>query len=150
MSLIFGLPDRYIKRDVKVNEMVGTWSVTPDSESDVNSWVNRYPDWGIDAPWKTFTLNDDGSCKVEIQTDWLSDFYSDLATNHMTSCSWNLAKKENLNNQISPVLELNFEYPNNYTAMFSLYIFEENSKLIVWNFIGDPDDFLPQDFVKTK
>jgi hypothetical protein len=151
MSLIFGLPERYIERDVKADEMVGTWNVTPDSEADVNKFVGTFPDWGATAPWKTFTLNNDGSCIVEIKNDWLGNFYSDLATVNMTSCSWNLAREKNLSDKISPVLELEFGYPDNYgTALFSLYIFEENGKLITWNFIGDADDFLPQDFVKVE
>jgi hypothetical protein len=150
MSVIFGLPERYVERDVRLEELVGAWKVTPESESDVNSWINQQPDWGIKAPCKTFILNSDGSCKVEIQPDWLGDFYSDLATNNMVSCSWKLDKEKNLSDKISPVLKLDFEYPNNYNAMFSLYVFEENSELILWVFIGDADDFLPQDFIKVK
>jgi len=150
MTVLFGLPERYIERDVNMDEMVGTWSVTPESESYVNSWVNRHYDWGIIAPWRSFMLNGDGSCKIEIQTDWLDASYSKLPTANMTSCSWTLDKERNPSNKISPVLELTIEYPNNYGGIFSLYIFEENGGLIVWNFIGDPDDFLPQDFVKLK
>lgn len=148
MSVIFELPERHIERDVKIEELVGTWKVTPESESDVNSWVNQQPDWGIVSPWKTFTLNGDGSCKVELQANWLGDFYADLATKSMNSCSWKLEKEKNLSDNTSPVLKLDFEYPGNYTAMFSLHLFEEDGKLILWNFIGDPDDFVTQDFVK--
>ena len=148
LSAIFGLPERYIERDVKVEEMVGTWNVTSDSEADVNTWINHHWDWGIGAPWKSFTLNEDGSCKVEFQDEWLSS--SDLATSDITSCTWNLAKEENLSDKISPVLKFNFEYSDEGTAIFSSYLFEENSRLIVWNFIGDPDDFITQDFVKVK
>ena len=61
-----------------------------------------------------------------------------------------LAEKENLSNKISPVLELGFDYPDSNGLMTSLYIYEENSKLILWGFIGDPDDFRPQDFVKVE
>ena len=39
LSAIFGLPERYIERDVTAEEMVGTWNVTPDSEADVNDFV---------------------------------------------------------------------------------------------------------------
>jgi hypothetical protein len=152
MNTIFGLPERYIERDVKVAEMVGTWNVTPNSEIDVNKFVIRSPDWGASAPWKTITLNSDGSCRVELKTGWLGKQYSNdvIITSQMTSCSWNLAKEENPSHTISPVLELNFEYPDNYSISYSLYIFEENGELIVWDFIGDPDDFHPQNFVKVK
>ena len=148
--MIFELPERYIERDVKTEEMVGTWNVTSESEADVNKFLRTSPGWSISAPWKTFTLNSDGSCSVEIKNDWLGDFYSDLATKSMKSCSWNLAREENLSHKISPVLDLDFEYSDAYSTSFSLYIVEEDGKLILWNFIGDPDDFLPQDFVKMK
>ncbi|HNE06172.1 MAG TPA: hypothetical protein PLT08_16725 [Anaerolineales bacterium] len=148
LSAIFELPERYIERDVKVEEMVGTWNLTSDSEADVNTWINYHWDWGIDAPWKTFTLNKDGSCKVEFQSEWLSS--SDLATTNVISCTWKLEKEENLSDKISPVLKFKFEYSDKGTSMFSSYLFEENNKMIVWNFIGDPDDFITQDFVKVK
>jgi hypothetical protein len=150
MNVIFELPERYIEREVSVEEMIGTWNVTSDGESRVNNFVKTYPEWGASAPWKTFTLKSDGSCNVELKNDWLGDFHSALAAKSMTSCSWSLAKEENLSNKMSPVLKLAFEYSKNYSAKFSLYIFEENGKLIVWDFIGDPDDFLPQDFIKVK
>lgn len=151
LSAIFGLPERYIERDVKPEEMVGTWSITSDSETDVNDFVREFPDWGASAPWKTFTLNSDGSCKLEFEDDWLGKSYSnDVISNSITSCSWNLAMEENLSGKTSPVLKLEIEYPNNHYMMYSLYIFEENSELTLWDFIGDPDDFYPQDFVKVK
>src|SRR6266498_2905065 len=35
LSVIFGLPERYIERDITPEEMVGTWNITSDSEADV-------------------------------------------------------------------------------------------------------------------
>ena len=151
MNVIFDLPERYIERDVKAEEMIGTWNITPDSEVDVNNFIKKFPDWSGFAPWKTFTLNSDGSCGVELDTAWLGDSYSkDVAVVKTTSCNWNLAEKENLSNKISPILELGFDYLDSNGLMTSLYIYEENSKLILWGFIGDPDDFRPQDFVKVE
>ena len=147
LSLIFGLPERYIERNVKTEEMVGTWSITPDSESEVNDFLQRYPSWGASAPWEAFTLNGDGTCNLKLKTDWLGDSYSDLNEDSVISCSWDLATEKNLSDKWTPVLELDLEYSNNYGALYSLYIYEENGKLIIWDFIGDPDDFHPQDFV---
>jgi hypothetical protein len=151
MSFIFDLPERYIERDVKTKELVGTWNITPESEVDVNNFIKKFPDWGGFAPWKTFTLNGDGSCSIEIYAAWLGDSYSnDEPTVKTTSCNWNLAKEENLSNKISPVVELSFSYSGSNGQMWSFYIYEENSKLILWSFIGDADDFRPQDFVKVE
>lgn len=150
-NAIFELPERYVERDVKPEEMVGTWAITSESETDVDNFVTKFPDWGASVPWKTFTLNNDGSCELELEIDWLSKSYSkDIISKSMTSCSWNLAAEENLSNKTSPILKLKLEYPNNLYMLYSLYIFEENSELIVWDFIGDPDDFHPQDFVIVK
>jgi hypothetical protein len=150
MSLIFGLPERYIERDVQTDEMIGNWSVTEESKTILNGWIKQNPDWGINVPWNTFTLNNDGSCEIELQTGWLSKFDSDLATKEMKACSWSLAKEKNLSGKLSPVLLFDLEYPDNYDEKFSLYIFEQDGNLIVWDFIGDPDDFVPQDFVKVN
>ena len=150
MNLIFDLPERYIERDVRVDEMLGAWSVTPHSEADVNNFIKNNPNSTVSAPWKAFTLNLDGSCDMKLEPGWLGGFNSDLATKSLSSCSWSLAKEKNLSGKISPVLDLMLEYTNSYSAAFSLYIFEENGKLIVWDFIGDPDDFLPQDFAKVN
>lgn len=132
--------------------MIGDWHITPKSEMDVNLWVDQNPDWGIHAPWKTITLNKDGSCTVAIEIGWLREsgrYSKEVLANKMVSCSWNLTEDENLSGKLSPVLELEFNYPKNYTTKSSLYIFEENNELIIWSFIGDPDDFQPQDFVKV-
>ena len=161
MNLIFDLPERYIERDVKIQEMVGTWNITAQSETDVNKFLKDFPGWGASAPWKTITLNSDGTCMVQLEIKWLRDeneistefprdpIPEDVKSNNITSCAWNLAKEKNLSNKISPIVEFDIEYPNRYGMKYSLYIYEENNKLILWNFIGDADDFLPQDFMKT-
>lgn len=158
LSLVFDLPERYIDREVKTGEMIGTWSITSDSEAEVNQFVQKYPEWGISAPWKSITLNGDGSCNVKLEISWLSgtsvsptDAYSkSVISNDIISCAWGLAKNENLSGKMSPVIKLALEYPGNYGARYSLYIVEENGELILWNFIGDPDDFRTQDFVKSR
>lgn len=153
LSAIFGLPKRYIERDVKAEELVGTWNVTPDSESDVNDFVKRFPDWGASAPWKTMVINSDGTCIVEVQIAWLSHI-SDLShagANNRLPCLWRLTRDSSLDGDKVPVIKLDFEYPNDYEmGDYSLYIFEENGELIIWGFIGDPDNFRPQDFVKGE
>jgi len=146
MSLIFGLPERYIERDVKMNEMVGIWNITPDSEADIKEFVKKFPGWDAYMPLKTITLNDDGTCNIEF--DEIHSIYT--TTNNIISCSWDLGKERNLSDKISPILELDFEYSNNHGSMRSLYIYEEDNNLIIWGFIGDPDDFRTQDFVKVK
>lgn len=158
LSFVFDQPERYIAREVITGEMLGTWSITPDSEAEVTQFVQKYPDWGVPAPWKSITLNEDGSCDVKLEIGWLgaasvspTESYSkSVISNDITSCSWGLAKDENTSGKTSSVVKLALEYLGNYSALYSLYIVEENGGLILWNFIGDPDDFRMQDFVITK
>jgi hypothetical protein len=153
MSLIFDLPERYIQRDVKPEEIIGTWSVTAESESDINDFAKTFPDWGVSIPWKTIAIDADGTCTVQLEISWLgteNTLPSDVLSNNMVSCTWNLTEGDNMSGNTSPVIEFDFEYPDNYSMRYYLYIFEENEKLILWNFIGDPDDFRPQDFVKEQ
>jgi hypothetical protein len=151
LSAIFDLPERYIERDVALEEMVGTWKITSDSEADVKAFVTRVSGWGIYMylPFTILTLNDDGTCTAEHEANWLDEAHSsDTSIVRTTSCFWDLAKEENLSDKISPVIKLDFEYSNPGGRKQSLYIYEENGELIVWSFIGDPDDFRTQDFVK--
>jgi hypothetical protein len=150
LSVIFGLPERYIERDVTPEEMVGTWNITSESETDVKEFIGRFPSWVAYTPWKTITLNSDGSCNVESDLNGLGEVHTNDSLDKIISCSWKVGKEENLSGKQSPVLEWDLEYSNNQGSLRSLYIYEENGKLILWNFIGDPDEFRVQDFVKVK
>jgi hypothetical protein len=152
MSVIFGLPERYIEREMTPEEMVGTWNITSESETDVREFVAKFSDWDAYMPFTSLTLNGDGTCSGEYRANWLDEVAStDISIIHTTSCSWDLLKEENLSGKISPVVRLSFEYSNNSQGGgLALYVYEENDELIIWNFIGDPDDFRTQDFVRVK
>lgn len=151
LSVIFELPERYIERDVKAEEMVGTWNITSDSEADVKEFAKKFQGWDAYMPFTSITLSADGTCNAQYQANWLDEVVSnDISIIRTTSCSWNVAKEENLSDKISPVVELDFEYANGYGRIQSLYIYEENNELVIWSFIGDPDDFRTQDFVKIR
>jgi hypothetical protein len=156
MSVIFGLPDRYVHREVQAGEMVGTWQITAKSEDDVNQFVKEFPDWHIMVPLTALTLNADGNCSMNLEPGWSGGGNSDPATTSTLSCAWQLAKENVLSDtdtddKTTTVLRLgSIDTQNGYYPEYSLYIYEENGRLILWNFIGDPDDFVPQDFAKVK
>ena len=151
LNVIFGLPERYIQRDVTPEEMVGTWEITSDSEADVKEFVAKFSDWDAYMPFTDITLNGDGTCSADYKANWLDETnLSEQSAIHTTLCSWDLAKEENLSGKWSPVIKLHFRFSNDYGRIQSLYIYEENSELIIWSFIGDPDDFRTQDFVKIE
>jgi len=149
VSAGFDFPERYAQREITQDEMPGIWRVTPESEAKVDDFTNKYPAWGASAPWRQLTLYTDGSCQIEFESAWLGDTQSELNSRIMESCSWSLAQEENPSHKISSALKLRLDFANNVTTFFSLYIYEENDQLILWDFIGDPDDFNPQDFVRT-
>jgi hypothetical protein len=149
LSLIFDSPDRYIDREVRPQEMTGTWKIIPTGETEVDAWVMEEPDWGIYLPWKAMSLNEDGSCSVAIEPGWLRAAHADKAAGDLLSCAWKLSEIDNLDGEPVPGLELDLKYPGNYDMLYSLYLYEENGELVLWNFIGDPDDFQTQDFVKS-
>jgi len=155
MSVIFGLPNHYIERAVKADELVGTWNITAESEDSVNEFVKKLPDWSINPPWKTITLNSDGTCLVKLETGWLGDYAypNDVITNNITSCSWELGTERSLadteaNGKDVPAVKFILDYPNNFSMDLSLSIYEENEELILWDLIGDPDDFNLQEYKK--
>ena len=163
MNPSYDTPKRYIDRDVKAKEMIGTWEITPESVTSVDKFINESKWWITDAPipWKAITLNGDKTCDVRFEINWLPNenafptsvphplISNDVLVNDMVSCRWKISTRIRVNKEV-PAFHLDFEYPNNTYSMDSLYIYEENGRLILWDFIGNPDYFIFQDFVKTK
>lgn len=165
MSVVFGLPDRFIKRAVKAEELVGEWKITSDSEEKLNKFRETFPDWPGVAPFKTIQLSKDRTCQIKIESQWLPNYVNstsgmphdeipqDILANNILSCSWGIAKTRVFSDsgrEEVQDLEISIDYPNNYRQTYGLFIYEENEALILWTFIGDPDDFVPQDFVKSS
>lgn len=144
VSLFFPPPDRYIYRDVKPEELTGTWQITAESQSIVDEFIIRYPDFPIAAPYETITLNADGFCLVH----WLKKLDFAMRTG-LLGCKWEIKKSSYTTGKDISLVEFAFEYFGNYTAYRSLNIFEENGELILWKYVGDPDDAVPQEFKKV-
>jgi len=141
------------------------WKVTRESEDELNKFRDTFPHWPGLAPFKTIQLNKDRTCGITIEIAWLPNYENsppgihseaipeDVLTNNILSCSWGITKTQGFsdsgNKEVS-VIEIITNYPNNYSRTYSLFIYEENDLLIFWTFIGDPDDFVPQDFVKSR
>ncbi|MBK9926162.1 MAG: hypothetical protein IPP66_12825 [Anaerolineales bacterium] len=165
LSLLFDVPNRYITREVQTQELAGEWRIKQESEERLQKFRDTFPDWPDLAPWKTIRLNNDGTCQVKLEIQWLpnykdsppeishSEIPNDVLTNNILACSWEISTTNGITsegNKDVPSVKISIEYPNNYSRTYNLYIYEENEDLILWNFIGDPDDFVPQDFVKTQ
>jgi hypothetical protein len=156
MTVIFGLPERYIERDVQLQELVGKWQITPDSEKDLIEFQEKFPDLNdLAVPWKTIQLNEDGTCQLTLENKWTSKPSNSSSGTSQDipdkdiACSWKTAKVSAITNENVPGIEISTDPSGRYGH--PLYIYEDEDKtLILWNFIGDPDDFTPQDFIKVQ
>lgn len=65
-------PQRYIERKVSESELVGTWEITPDSETRVNNYFQQKDVelWALPIPWKSISLYKDGTCEVDLELSW--------------------------------------------------------------------------------
>jgi len=156
------IPQRYIERQVNHTELVGTWNLTTDSENNIQSYdlssdIPHHPN-----PWKSITLNDDGTCHVDFESSW-NTWGDDLGKpSTLAACTWKLDTLTGYDKDLSPKavpgVSVRFEYfvasTNSYEVYdFDSYIAEENNQLILWNFVGDITDsavgFIFQDFKKA-
>jgi hypothetical protein len=159
-------PQRYIQREVQANEIVGTWKLTQDSESRINSYTPEYSGWRI-KPYKTIYIYSDGTCEYEVNNEWVTDDlqpfltedWETLYSGKRIECTWRL---ENLSGRTEsgasknvPGIFLMSEVYKKETDSYNvnyieLYIAEEDNEIILWDFIEHSYDALYQDYKKEK
>ena len=154
-------PQRYIQREVNKSELIGTWEITADSQARIESYL-QHPDKFLPvspSPWKSITLNNDGSCKVNLEISWTLNNDVLGEADALLICTWKIDKILGYDEQGSfkDVLGLviNFEYYNKQEDKYYVYdshsyIDEENNQLVIWDFIADPANLQYQDFHKTN
>ncbi len=154
-------PQRYIEREVNSSELVGTWNITADSETRIESYL-QHPDdfWPASpAPWKSVTLNQDGSCEIQFETSWADDNDALKQLDAPSTCAWKVRKIAGYDKQGSskyvPGLTVYFGRYNKKEDQYygndsESYIVIEDNKLVLWNFIGDPEYLRYQDFHKIN
>lgn len=152
-------PQRYIEREVDRAELIGTWEITTESEAIINDHIGQDQTWEtIDSPWKTISLNEDGSCQIDFEITWDPDnnVLTDPAS--LSTCAWKmdtaLGYDENGYFKDVPGIVVSFnrydETLDKYFIDYSKnYIAEENGELVLWDFIGETP-FYTQDFKKSN
>jgi hypothetical protein len=162
LELLFPInyPQRYIEREVNNTELVGTWKITPDSETRmIDYFQQKDSKLYLEAPWKSISLNKDGSCKVDLEVSWSLNNEVLEEADALSTCTWKTDKilgyKEHGSFNHVSGLTVSFEHfnkqENNYHIYYSeFYIVEENKKLVLWNFIGDPAHLSYQDFMRVN
>lgn len=158
LGALFGPPPHFINHPVSSEALVGTWNVVPTDVAPKTKFVRDNVYWGADTPWKSMTLNADGSCVVTIEPSWVpslvgtqtplpsgvtaSDYY------RVSGCTWVLA--DIAINESETVTGIYIHVPGPWTGGTEpMYINEENGELILWSFIGDPDEVMYLDYRKA-
>ena len=158
LDAFFYFPERYIERSLQRTELVGRYELTKDSEIEITAFLQKHPSWkNWGYPWKTITLNDNRTCQIELKDTWVKNseqlFYQAHAENNLR-CEWQLQDISGFAAQGGtkdvPGIELRFDHGVSFTYFYSLYIVEENSTLILWDYIGDPDSLDYQDFKQRQ
>jgi len=152
-------PQRYIEREVDNGELIGTWQITADSRSRIEAYL-LHPDdfWPVSpAPWTSITLNQDGTCKIDLEISWANDDATLREADALPTCTWKIHKVGGYDKQGSlkyvQGIFINFEHYNKQEQLYNVYmseayIVEANNELIIWNFIGSPSYARYQDFKK--
>ncbi len=156
------LPDRYIDRIVPASELAGRWTITPDSRQRLTDRLEAFPDSGSRAPWEQIILDPDGSCQGQLEANWIyilkSTFFltnvpeqvSDIRSNNFLECTWELtAWMQNPAGEPVQGVVVIFLYPSESRLAYELYLFEDQSGLILWAFIGDELDSVTQEYRQT-
>ena len=156
------IPQRYIERQVNQTELVGTWNITTDSENNIQAYYLSSNPPHHPNPWKSITLNNDGTCHVDFEPSWNTQSNDLSKPDTLASCTWKLDSITGYDKDLSPkdvpAVSISFEYfvasTNSYEVYdFDSYIAEENQQLVLWNFVGDIADssvgFIFQDFKKA-
>lgn len=144
------LPDRAVKRDILDSELYGDWILTGQSLKYLNKQKTDYPDWeSITYPSLRFELNKDKTVKAWIYKKYLpiSFFKYPVTVNDsvLVSGKWTVSKDSYSTDTISTFknkLYLDF----NINAIVTLDIAEKDGKIILWSYIGDPDNLYYQEY----
>jgi hypothetical protein len=151
-DLFLELPDRSVQRKVSKNELYGSWSVSNSSVSRMEYFESENPDWdGIPFPAMLFTLQKANHITGVFNAKYIrkedkDDFFllSDYKDTLTLVGQWDLEADTMFHYKIVA----QFDFPKNHTYFYSFNLAEEDSSLVLWNYIGDPDDVKYQDYKK--
>ncbi len=152
---ILGGPQPSIQRTVKNSELVGTWKATTDSAARQDAFMMENPDWGAMDPFRTVSLNADGTCSISIESAWLGNQGASVSptanagAEESRPCNWEQASLYGVENQTYPGIVIKVGMAGLDQGQYRLFITEDNSSLELWNFIGDPDSLTMLTFRKS-
>lgn len=136
------LPDLDLKRTVKRDEIIGVWVLTPHSKD----MIAKQKSAGTKPEKCHIKFSPDGTCEFHsayskgIDVVYLQSS-GKWVLEHDTDGDSNVKKK----NALRLLMQSSEFYSNTY-----LNCMEENGKLILWNFHGDPDSMDLIEYVKEE
>jgi hypothetical protein len=133
---LFGSPDRHLKVQPNREEMVGRWTIDAASIERIKSEQRFYPMSKLKPEDHLITLRGDGTSSFKTYSTFQFD------SNYVVSEGrWELVmdepvagdegKRASVKMTLTPT-------PNDYVIV-SFWIARENDKLILWQYVGDPD-----------
>lgn len=146
------LPDRTVKRDILDNELYGEWILTGQSKKYLDKQQTDYPDWeSITYPSFRFELKENKSVKAWIYKKYLPISFFKYPVvdidSALISGKWTIGKDSYSTDTILTFknkLYLDF----NINAIVTLDIAEKDGRIILWSYIGDPDNLYYQEYIR--
>ncbi|MEZ4937407.1 MAG: hypothetical protein R2799_07420 [Crocinitomicaceae bacterium] len=155
-ACVNNLPKRQIDRKPTYRELVGFWEITSSSIQSVEKWQEKYPDWDNGFPYESFFLKEDSSVLMPLKPNklfWRENFSKQSLEDTLKGV-WSIKKEPVIygDDDSTYIVSIRLDYYENskrtHMEFLDLIIAEENGELILWTFLGDPDQVIYQDYKK--
>jgi hypothetical protein len=154
-SCVSDLPKRSIDRKPKFNELIGKWQITTKSVEVVEKFKQKFPDWDVQFPFESFELLADSTVKIVFKVNSIFGMgqYDFFTNSNIVHGKWHLILKPLIYGDKDSCFQIEFELSledNNrkgkIISFLNLVVAEENEKLILWYYLGDPDQVIYVDY----
>ena len=137
------MPSRHLRREVAASELIGTWSLTPES-------MNIFREIGVisggQEPQRCIILNKFGTCSFQSYSQQAERFVRAEGTWRIRY--GNLVERHAKSNLLVIHLDrLNAAGKKSYEA---LYLAETGGALILWHYLGDADSRIFIEYKKQE
>lgn len=150
-----GLPDRHVYREVEEEEIVGVWEITDDSCMKMRAEGYRL---NVDLKDHRIIFRNDGTCRVRTFTishshpskeEQVRGYIMDQEGTWKLVTTSAIVGHERRNVRAVKVEIEKVGHASTSWRGLSLYLAEEESGLVLWKYLGDPDYVKYVDFIKS-
>lgn len=128
-------------------DLVGRWKIDKPSLERMKVVEEYYHLSKLDPNDHLLILRSDGTCFFQTYREYQSDvFYTS------SECRWNLKMDETIagSGLQRAVLAIDLSASSNSQVSTRFWIVREKNELVLWNYIGDPDEVNYVDFRKVE